>query len=201
MFRNEPLDCYVLSKRAVAHVRDYFSSSSSQSSRNLLLNNFTNHDGRFLFTAGRWNRDLDNSGASFYIINFNSNLSDVGCNRIKVESEIETEALALRDALFYTQHESMHNKHIFFSYAELNLALKNGNPNHIWRLIPVITNIINLISSLCNPQLYIIPRSEAKVATSLATHGASMHELTLFQHGRDLSRWIMKNFLVNGIHL
>lgn len=44
VFRNEILDCNLIVRRALAHVREFFYSSSIQPGRNLILTNFTLFD-------------------------------------------------------------------------------------------------------------------------------------------------------------
>ncbi|XP_039139556.1 uncharacterized protein LOC120276885 [Dioscorea cayenensis subsp. rotundata] len=71
-------------------------------------------------------------------------------------------------------------KHIFVASEDLFIAIKRGNPQTLWRLDPLIANILNLLSAMNFPQLHIIPRSWMRAAFSLANLNTSKHDITLF---------------------
>lgn len=50
---------------------------------------------------------------------------------------------------------------------------------------------------MSNPQIHLTPRNWAGTTTRLSTHGASLHELTLFHQGRELPKWIMKSLYIS----
>lgn len=79
VFRNDKLDCWLLPSKSVAYVREYFYTSASQPGRNLILNNFTAHDSPFMIFAAKWNNELTNSGAGFYIFYSNAKILLAGC--------------------------------------------------------------------------------------------------------------------------
>lgn len=96
--------------------------------------------------------------------------------------------MALIAALRSIHISDLHINTIFIANADLHNAIITGNPQHSWRLDPLISSIIDYLSDLGNPQFYIIPKTWMNVAASLALHGANSHVLTLFHHGKDLSR-------------
>lgn len=180
IFQNEALDCYALSLSVIAHVREYFSSYSSLGGRNLLLNNFSSTDAPFLFSVAVWNRDAVQSGVGFHLSNYNFSLACAGCCSTQAESDIEADALALRTALQCSMDLHILCKHIFVASEDLFIAIKRGNPQTLWRLDPLIANILNLLSAMNFPQLHIIPRSWMRAAFSLANLNTSKHDITLF---------------------
>lgn len=50
---------------------------------------------------------------------------------------------------------------------------------------------------MSNPQIHLTLRNWAGTTTRLSTHGASLHELTLFHQGRELPKWIMKSLYIS----
>ncbi|XP_039128643.1 uncharacterized protein LOC120264845 isoform X2 [Dioscorea cayenensis subsp. rotundata] len=124
-----------------------------------------------------------------------------GCCNNSAKSDIEVKALALIAAMGSIRVLNFQIKTIFIANVDLHKAIMSGDPQHTWRLYPLISSIIDYMSSLGNRQIHIIPRSWMTAAVSLAYHGANSHVLTLFHHGRDLPHWLMKQLNRNGILL
>lgn len=69
IFRNIDANCYVIVCKAFAHVTKFYNATALQLGKCLILNNFSNADGPFLFISNDWNDVEEVSGAGFlYLI-------------------------------------------------------------------------------------------------------------------------------------
>lgn len=92
-------------------------------------------------------------------------------------------------------------KLVFTANNHLQGVLNHGRSADDWRLDCDFEDLNDLLNVLGNPQIHSIPRDWTRFVLSIATHGFSLHDITLFHLGRDLSNWIMKVLLANGISL
>lgn len=105
----------------------------------------------------------------------------------------------MRTFLLHLQLNNLSVRHVFLTNDALVGALKNRFHHPVWRAKILMENIRHIMGSLGEFNVHTIPRCLALAAFCLATHGSSLHELTLFHQGRDLPRWIMKNLLRIGV--
>ncbi|XP_039136660.1 uncharacterized protein LOC120273975 [Dioscorea cayenensis subsp. rotundata] len=201
IFRQESPDFQSIPIRAINHVREFSQSSNFNSSKQLILSNFSINDGPYLFVASTSHREANTHGAGFHLTNGYSQFVCAGyCNNF-AESTLEAKSLALLIALGSLHASDLQVKTIFIACSELFNIIKHGCDPQAWRLNPLILSINDYLSSFDLPRVCIIPKAWMNVANNLAIHGVNSHALTLFHQGKDLPRWLMKQVLKSGISL
>ncbi|XP_039136253.1 uncharacterized protein LOC120273641 [Dioscorea cayenensis subsp. rotundata] len=114
-------------------------------------------------------------------------------------ADIEAKALLLALHAVHSYHSRLH--HIFITNRDLHDAIKLDASRSTWQTDLWIRSIIDIVSVLGNPEIYVIPHSWNAATHRLAIHGLSQHSLSLFHQGRELPHWLMKIFLSNGFTL
>lgn len=126
------MDCFNLSRKAIAHVREYSQASNSpvlhnsHVLHNLIMNNFTNHESPFLFTASIWNKEVSKAGVGFCVLNLNSSLLLAGCCSVDVDSELKANVKAFFLALRCINGTKVAIKHVFTANNQLQDVLENN---------------------------------------------------------------------------
>lgn len=118
-----------------------------------------------------------------------------------MSSRLDAEAKALTVALNSISNNNASIQHIFLSYSDLLLVINTRNSHNAWRADPWISIIHNLLVAIGDPMIYLIPKGRMEATAKLATHGFSLHTISLFHQGRDLPRWIMKAFVSDSFNV
>ncbi|KAH7690205.1 hypothetical protein IHE45_02G030900 [Dioscorea alata] len=116
-----------------------------------------------------------------------------GCSSFSADSYIDAELQALSLALRSLAGHRMQIQYAFTSNHDLPKVLSSSdNPAH-WRRAPAITFACQLLESVGNAKILVIPCSWMDPVYKPAVLGANLHVLNLFLSGRDLPRWVMKS--------
>lgn len=79
VFRNVPPNCSIIVCWAFTHAIEFSQANMGQFSYRMILNNFSNTDGLFLFSSMTWNGATEVGGAGFFLFNSNHTISLVRC--------------------------------------------------------------------------------------------------------------------------
>lgn len=168
-------------------------------SKNFILYNFQFADSPILFTDAIFNADTSMAGLSFIFSDFKANIICAGSSRSHVSSYVEAAASSLCFALQNEANGVRNVKTILCPCAELVRVVQTGDCMDDWRLNLQIEVIKGIMDTLLVPKILFVPSDWNRAARSLAIHGLNHHEISLFHHGRELPRWLMKTFNLSGL--
>lgn len=94
--------------------------------RKLLLNNFSNADGPFLFISSSSALRCEVSGFGYFISNHNKVIIALGCGPIPANPSTMIELQAVQTVLSKVSRNQMHLHHVFTASRDVFQAL-NGN--------------------------------------------------------------------------
>lgn len=171
---------------------EYYKTLAMQFGKSLILNNFSNVDGPFLFISIASN-DVDKvSVIGFLIVNSNYVILMAGSCSILANFDVE----AKLEAIIIATHVAMINgfqlRNLLMTNLEISKALNSNHFVHNWRLNRWIHFIRQAIILMGNTLIHTILKNWAFPSFHLFIHGVNLHALTLYFQGRDLLNWIMK---------
>lgn len=134
MFKQAAPNFSVIAAKAFAHAKNYSNATTPLVGRKLLLNNFSNADGPFLFISTSF---VPRNEVGYFISNHNKFITSLGCGPISGNSRILIELQALQLILHELLRDQVHLHHIFTTSREVYLAL-NGNHHDADIPVPII---------------------------------------------------------------
>lgn len=200
IFNNVKPNCFIIASKAIAHAKDHLLEKSSLLGRRLLLNNFTQANGLFLFYALRWNDSSKTGKVGFLVSNHAYIISCAGCCTFYADSIIEAGLQALCIAIRSSLDRHLDFRCILHCNRDLSQLLKADRNPVVWRSSHSIADCIHLLHLASNPSLIDISPKWNAPAFALSNAGNNNHSLCLFLSGRDLPRWIMKIISDFGFH-
>lgn len=152
-----------------------------------------------MLTAAGYNQESSKVGISFLVIDTFSNLIYAGSCGCPVDSAMDADAKGLCFALQGQINLKRTIKTILSTNEELVKAIKQKGSLEAWRMNIQINIIKDLIVTMGNPRLQVIPKCWNRATSSLAIHVLSHHEIFLFHQGPQLPKCIMKSLRQNGV--
>lgn len=198
IFRDSSINVRLISFRAFHFAKNNFTSHSPVFGRKLLLNNFTDSDSLFLFSAAYWNEDTKVSSAGFFISNSQYNLSLVGCCPLDASSKLDASIQAIIFALRIVLKDHVSVRNIFISCPDLMDLYSSYNSRRDCLFRGKINTLMHLISAYNQPRIHDIPKIWTSPAYKLACFASNLHSTSLFHSGKELPRWIMRSFYSAG---
>ncbi|XP_039128871.1 uncharacterized protein LOC120265002 [Dioscorea cayenensis subsp. rotundata] len=184
--------------KAICFANDFFQPTALNWGTKLLLNNFTNSDGLFLFIAASLNVHNQVYHVGFFIADFDFNIVIAGSCPLADSTCLVAKLHVLSVALHTAISSGIHISYIFNSNPDILRTITSSDFATTWRMDQQISETLFLLDAASHPLLHIIPHHWLKPASLLATHAANLHTFTLFHVGRELPKWIMRCLLLDG---
>lgn len=182
--------------KAIAHANE-FTMHSSNLGRKMILNNFSNAAGNFMFIYMNKSPQNPVSSVGFFLTNAKYIILLAGCAPFLTDANLTNELIALSIALQATLDLQMSVQHIFIVNAALREIINNADLTTCWRQMEQIHHIQALLERANHPRIHVIPKKWMTPAIKLSVHGTKQIRIDL----RDLPRWLMKDFISNGFYI
>lgn len=153
-----------------------------------------------LTIAYMYNAEFSKAGLSFILSNSTSRIFCAGSCGCPVISPLDAAIKAFKFAsqVMNNWSPNIMVKTILLTSKELLQCIQRRSESDDWRFNCNLQDVTEILAVLGNPSLHAIPWSWSIAPHSLACHGLSHHEVSLFHSGRELPRWLMKMFKAFG---
>ncbi|XP_039125466.1 uncharacterized protein LOC120261592 [Dioscorea cayenensis subsp. rotundata] len=197
IFRGYSVSSLVIVARAFSHAKEFSFAHADKLGSRLILNNFSFRDGLFLFVASQWNEASEVGNVGFFCVSSNLSVMLAGAGPIQARSAEDADLLAICTAIQASVDAGLSLTHCFITGPGSSRIISQSYTLDC-RIQSWINSFNFILQGANRPSIHLIPKSWASPAYKLASLASSLHMLSLFFQGRELPRWVMKDFSREG---